>query len=431
MTECNQVLFPWGVKKVEALFDTEPLSSDGGMLLLRSADEQLRLIERAASFLADTRDPSKVAHELLTLLRQRVYGICAGYEDCNDADHLCSDPVHELTVGAPLASQPTLSRFENAQGWRVLKGLNELLLKIALPELKHAKEIVLDFDSTDDETHGNQQLAFFHGYYDQHMYHPLLVFANQRLIFVLLRPGNCHAGRAVTPVGRKLIERLRAGTSAKLTVRADAGFALPRFYKMLEAQGVEYTIGLITNDVLRTYADAAMGEARTAYQVTQQPGQRFGSVMHQAGSWQKPRRVIYKAEALVKGENRRFVVTNREDEAEAVYLFYRGRGDMENRLKDLKNALQGDRTSCHRFVANAFRLLEHALAYMLMDHLRRATPAAAQQRLQFDTLRLRLIKIGAMVQHSVRRCVVHLPSSYPWTSIFLQTAISLARPAPT
>ena len=310
------------------------------------------------------------------------------------------------------------------------KSLNELLFEVAAKRLKEAQGIILDVDSTDDETHGNQQLSFFHGYYDHHMFHPLLIYANNHLIFVLLRPGNCHAGRAITSVGRKLIGKLKGITTAKLSFRADAGFSLPRLYNMLEEEGVTYTIGLITNDVLRAYAQEEIKIAKEEYQTTKIPVQRFGSVLHQAGTWNHSRRVVYKAEVLPQGENRRFVVTNQEEKPEAVYEFYRARGDMENRIKDLKNALQSGRTSCQKFVANAFRLLEHSLAYVLMDHLRRATPGKETQRMQFDTLRLHLIKIGAVVEKSVRRIVVHLPQSYPWAKLFEETARTLAIPIP-
>jgi hypothetical protein len=413
-----------------ARFDSQPLSSDGGLVLVRSADEQLRLLRRAAGLLTDGRDRRRVRHEVETLLRQRVYAICAGYEDCNDADRLRLDPLHELAVGASLASQPTLSRFENRQMWRVLCQLNELLLDVARPALSKAKRIVIDIDATDDETHGHQQLSFFHGFYDQHMFHPILIYANDRLVFALLRPGNVHAGRGATSIVRKLIGQIRAFSQAAIELRADAGFALPRFYDMLEAEGILYAIGLISNDRLRSYAERALERSKRKFSQTQQVVQVFGSVRHRAQSWKRTRRVVYKAEYLAKGDNRRFVVTNRRGSAGEVYAFYRDRGDMENRLKDLKNALQADRTSCHRFVANAFRLLLHALAYVLMDHLRRCTPRS-MRHLQFDTLRLRLIKIGALVRHSVRRWLIHLPQSYPWVHSFLETARLLAIPNPT
>lgn len=431
MTDCIQVSFPWAAKNVEVRFDAGPLSSDGGLLLIRSVDERLRLTEQAAGLLEDGRDPFKVRYEAQSLLRQRVYGICAGYEDCNDADSLRLDPLQELVVGAPLASQPTLSRFENAQMWKVLKRLNDFLFEMARKDLRKAKEIVLDIDATDDETHGQQQLSFFHGYYDQHMFHPILIYANDRLVFALLRPGNVHAGRGATSIIRGLIRRIRSLGKARIFVRGDAGFALPRFYDMLEEERVLYTIGLITNDRLKAYAQKALERSRRKHLRTGRVHQLFGSVSHRAESWTRGRRVIYKAEYLSDGGNRRFVVTNRDEIPAEVYRLYRKRGDMENRLKDLKNALQADRTSCHRFVANAFRLLIHSLAYVLMDHLRRATPTGSEMRvLQFDTLRLQLIKIGALMRESVRRIVLHLPRSCPSASTFAHTAKLLAIPVP-
>jgi hypothetical protein len=414
---------------VEARFDAQPVSSDGGLVLIRSADERLQLMERAAALLEDGRDRSKIRHELGSLLRQRVYAICAGYEDCNDANDLRLDPVHELVVGAALASQPTLSRFENGVMWKALKGLNDLLFEIAWRDLKTAREIVLDIDATDDETHGKQQLSFFHGYYDQHMFHPLLVYANDRLVFALLRPGNVHAGRGAMSIVQRLIRKIRSRRRrVRIFVRGDAGFALPRFYDMLEKERVSYTLGLITNDRLRAYAQKALERSRRKYLRTGRVHQIFGAVNHRAESWTKRRRVVFKAEYLPDGGNCRFVVTNRTQIPATVYDRYRKRGNMENRLKDLKNALQADRTSCHRFVANAFRLLIHSLAYVLMDHLRQATPTEPLRRAQFDTLRLWFLKIGALVKRSVRRVVIHLPASYPWKREWAATARTLAVP---
>jgi hypothetical protein len=235
-----------------------------------------------------------------------------------------------------------------------------------------------------------------------------------------------HAARGATAILEGLIERIRSVSSASLRLRADAGFAVPRLYRMLEKANVEYTIGLISNDRLRTYADRAMDKAKRRYARTKAPVQLFGAVRHRALSWSRSRRVVYKAEYLPAGENRRFVVTNSTQSPREVYSFYRGRGDMENRIKDLKNALMADRLSCHRFVANAFRFLIHALAYVLMDHLRRHIRGL--ETLQFDTIRLRLIKIGALVRTSVRRVLVHLPTAYPWKTEWTRTARLLAIP---
>jgi hypothetical protein len=317
--------------------------------------------------------------------------------------------------GEVLASQPTFSRFENAQTWKALKAVNAILLDNALKNITDNEIIVVDFDSTDDETHGQQELSFFHGYYDHYMYHPLIVTINGRLGLVLLRPGNVHASRGAANIARYMIGKIRGRyPDATIIVRGDAGFAVPGMYETLESLWVYYFIALITNARLREMAQGELLLARKECEARGEKVVRFSEGSYMAQSWETPRRVIYKAEVTQKGENPRFVVTNIGGEciARCGYEFYCDRGDHENRIKDFKNALKGDRTSCHRFVANSFRLVEHAMAYVLMETVRDAAVGTQYEKAQFDTIRLRVLKVAAWVKRSVRRLYIELPKAF-------------------
>ena len=390
-----------------------------------------------ARCVTDRRQPAKVRHEMLALVRQRIYQIALGYEDCNDADHLRADPALKLAVGrAPteddLASQPTLSRLENQVGWHECWRISEALLECY--RQRHRKHpparLVLDVDATDDETHGHQQLAFFHGYYDEHCYLPLLVFAQaegegeQELIGALLRPGNVHGGHRAMSLIRTLVRRLRAAfPECVIELRADSDLARPEIYEGCEQLAIHYTVSLPKNERLIAMAQPWRRDAEAIHAEIGEQVQVFGEFAYAADSWLHERRVITKAEVMSKGENPRFVVTSRTDlEPEAHYRFYCQRGDPENRIKELKLDLKADRLSCHRFWANQFRLLLHATAYMLMQAMRAALAGTEFARAQVSTLRLRLLKVGARIRESVRRVWVQLPSAYPWAHLWPRLA---------
>lgn len=432
MTECSiQLELPLGVKKrVVGIFDGGRVTSDGGLWVVKMADRKLGLTERMGVCVGDGRQRGKVRHEVVDLLRQRIYLIAAGYEDCNDSDSLREDPAAKLAVGRlpeserDLASQPTLSRFENGITRRELRRMGEVFVErwIARHRKHPPREIILDFDATDDETHGQQQLAFFHGYYECYCYLPLFVTASadgegeQELVAAVLRPGNKHAGYGARAVLERIVEKVRrAFPKARIIMRGDSGMALPEIYEWCEENGVEYVIGLARNDRLEVLGEALLERAREEYQQRQQKVQLFGELRYAAGSWSRERRVVQKAEVMAQGDNPRFVVTNREDlAAEELYRFYIARGDMENRIKELKLQLKADRTSCHRFLANQFRLFLHAAAFILLQSIRQHLSGTELQNAELNTLRLRLIKIGARVTQSVRRIVFHWASAYPW-----------------
>lgn len=424
-------------------FDAPHISSDGGALLLRQMDDCLGLSERLAALLPDERDPRKVHHARREQVRQRLYQIALGYADCNDADRLRHDPLLQSVCdrtpqAGGLSSQPTLSRLENAVDARALRAVLREIEDQYVRSFTEAPEVVvLDLDSTDDPTHGQQQLSFFQGYYDQHMYHPLLIFDGERghLVSAVLRPGNVHAARGAMGVVRRIIARLKQRfPQVQIVVRGDSAFAVPRVLRMLEELdrelgGIAYVVGLAQNAVLLRSGAAALTEARARFQATKQTVQHFDAFAYAAESWPQARHVVMKAEVSEQGANPRFVVTSLPEFAPALlYHAYCERGQCENFIKDFKNALQADRLSCSTFAANFFRLLEHAAAYVLFHALRtQVVPLAPRLgRAQFDTLRLQLLKVAAIVSHSTRRLLVRLPSAFPLARLFRQLATTLA-----
>jgi hypothetical protein len=336
---------------------------------------------------------------------------------------------------ADLASQPTLSRLENAVDRWAVERLAATLADVYVRERGRAgapTRIVLDLDGTDDPAHGEQEGVRYHGYYRQHMYHPLLAFDGDtgQLITAVLRPGNVHGSRFVVLVLRRLLRKLRAAwPEVPVEVRADSGFATPRLFAWCEAHQVDYTIGLIPNPVLERRAAALLAEAQA--QSAERDGAKVrlaDETRYQAGTWPVARRVVFKAEILEKGPNTRFVVTTRSDAPLDLYDWYVDRGEAENRIKDFKNALSADRLSDHGFWANAFRLLLHAAAYWLLDQLRRWLLSAQAARLQFDTLRLRVLKIGGWVRERtacpIPNVCVHLSSHHPGLPLWRLLALA-------
>jgi hypothetical protein len=411
-------------------FDGGQLTSDGGLPWLVEAETALGVCAALAACVPEWRRGG-VRHSLERLVRQRVFQIACGYEDQDDADTLRTDPAFKLACGRlpasepDLASQPTLSRLENAVDRHSDERLAEALADLYIRERGRAgapARILLDLDGTDDPAHGEQEGVAYHGYYRQHMYHPLLVFDGEtgHLVTAVLRPG----GAFVVLVLRRLLRKLRAAwPDVPVEVRADSGFAIPRLYAWCEANAVAYTIGLIPNPVLERLAAPLLETARA--QSVEQGGAKVrlaGEAPYQAASWPHARRVVFKAEILLKGPNTRFVVTSRTDDPLALYDHYVDRGASENWIKDFKNALAADRLSDHRFWANAFRLLLHAAAYWLLDQLRRWLLSAQAARLQFDTLRLRVIKIGGWVRERndfrIPDVCVHLSSHHPGLALW-------------
>ena len=409
---------------LEAAFDGGRLTSDGGLLWLEKMDSEMGLCEAISECVPEWRT-RRGRHSLASLTKQRVFQMACGYEDQNDSDALREDPLFKLCCGSlpegglDLASQPTICRMENAATRSSCRRIAEVLFETYLTEREKdgaPERVLLDLDATDDPTHGEQEGSYYHGYYRTHMYHPLVVFDGEtgHLIAAVLREGNTHASNSSVSVLKRVVTGLkRRWPEVEIELRADAGFAVPALYDYCEGEGITYTIALITNPRLKEMAGELLAEAKESYEKTGQKARLFGEDVYEASSWEKKRRVVYKAEAMEQGTNRRFVVTTRADGPKALYGFYARRGEGENRIKDFKLALKADRLSCHRFVANQFRLLLHAAAYWLMDALRRKLVEGGSRRMQLDTLRLRLIKIGGRVRELTTKVRLHLASGHP------------------
>lgn len=434
----SSIRFAASPRPVEATFDLEALTSDGGLVWLREADDALGL---SSAFAAEIREwrrrPGR--HALVTLVQQRLYQIACGYEDQNDATTLRHDPLLKQAcgrlplTGAPLASQPTLSRLENAVDRRSCYRLAVALVELYLRERERdgvPTRILLDLDGTADPVHGEQEGSGYHGYFRQHMYHPLVIYDGDtdQLITAVLRPGASHASRGIVSILKRLIPALQQRwPGVAIELRADSGFAIPALYDSCEANAISYTIGLAPNGRLDALAAPLLDRALAEATETDAKVRLIGETAYQAGSWEQERRVVYKAEALAKGPNTRFVVTNRPAavSAQTVYDEYVDRGEPENWIKDLKNHCFADRLSCHTFVANQFRLLLHAAVYWLLDTLRRWLLRAGMERIQLDTLRLRLLKIGGWVREVATIVRLHLAERHPGRPLW---ALLAARP---
>ena len=433
-----------------ATFDQPHASSDGGAVLLKAAERRYGLIDGFARCLVDDRQPGKVRHTLADLMAQRIFGLACGHADANDADRLADDPIHKLLLGRDpvagdsLASQPTISRFENRVGVQELYAMGRELAANVIERHQRrlrgrARQITIDLDPTDDPTHGAQQLTFFNGHYDCWCYLPLLAFltfddeSEQYLCAAMLRPGNAPAARGARGLLRRLIAMLRiAFPKARFLVRLDGGFATPELFDVLEAEpGLDYVVAMAENAVLTRFAEPAMVEARTLSEASGQTEHVYTEAHYAARTWPHERRVIIKAEVVrLSGreprDNARFVVTNLRRTPRWIYEHvYCARGDIENRIKELHDGLQIGRTSCCRFWANQLRVLLTAAAYVLMQELRLCAARTACARTQVTWLRARLLKLGVHVVVSVRRIVLHLPSATPDLVAWRQIALAL------
>jgi Transposase DDE domain group 1 len=446
-TDCiPQVAFEFD-KRVVAKFDAEHTSTDGGAVLLKALDRQ-GVTEAVACCLRDRRQPGKVQHELLELVQQRIFGLVCGYADCNDAARLADDAIHKWLLdrdpltGPALASQATLSRFENAVGPLALTRLGHALADLVIGQHcarlhGRARLITIDVDPTDDPTHGQQEFTFFNGHYDTWCYLPLLGFVTfdaepeQYLVLALLRPGNSPAKRGAISRLRTLFRKLRAAfPMARLRVRLDGGFAGEELLAFLEAEGVEYVIALGSNRRLDKRAQRLMGKVRMRSKASGETEHEFGETRYAARTWSRKRRIILKAEVVRQPDrapknNPRFVVTNLPQTPAHVYRLYCERGDIENRIKELKDGVALDRLSCSRFLGNQFRLLLTAAAYILVQALRLHAAGTAYATAQATTLRERVLKVAVWIERSVRRIVLHFPASFPWRATWRQIAYAV------
>jgi Transposase DDE domain group 1 len=440
-TQCHKQLRLSFQSKIVIDFDGGEITSDSGLLLLRQFDEQLALTKKLRGQFNDWRHPVFIEHHTHEMLCQRIYQIAAGYEDCDDADTLRTDPTFQTLVGKsdPLASQPTLSRLENHADEPTIERLSALYLQWFIQhgysKREVPEEILLDCDATDDPCHGQQEFAFFHGKYGEHMYHPLFFFEAKTgcLLSALLRPGNASAGKGIPEELKRLVPIVkRRFPKTQISYRADAGSAIPTIYTTLESLGVLYAIGIASNSVFKNKTQRWLDKAQRKYARTKKPVRVFYTFRHRARSWKKNRRIVVKIEVGPLGSNLRFVVSNRAGTAEQIFHGYDDRGECENRIKEIKRDLSADRLSCHRYLANAFRLQLHALAYQLLvlfrlHGLRKTQLAHATPQ----TVRLKLFKVGARFRRSARRLWFHLSSSWPGRELFMEIWHQLRRLACT
>jgi hypothetical protein len=436
------------------------------VLLLREVDRRLGLIARVAPLIPDSRDQRYITHTMAEMLTSRVFGIAAGYEDANDHQQLRHDPAFLVAAGRepieskadftiPLASPSTISRLENTVDAKTCFRIHEAMVDIFLDSFATPpSEIILDYDATDDPTHGEQEKCHFNGFYDGYCYLPLYVFCGDQLLVSYLRPSSVGAAHHAPGVTKLLVQKIRSRwPNVRIILRGDSGFAIERLMRWCDKHDVQYVFGYAKNDVLNRQIEATMQEAKSAYEQTKTKQACFQWFRYQASRWKNHRWMIGKAEYGDQGSNPRFVVTNVpqiEGLVDPTYgrprvdgkqvrtvvdpgtvcsvainprtfyeTWYCLRGEMENRIKEQQLFLFADRTSCSRFLANQFRLLLSSLSYILVDGIRRlALSGTEQARWRVDTIRLRLFKIAGRVRQSCRRVVFHLASGCPWASIF-------------
>jgi Transposase DDE domain group 1 len=419
-------LSPAAGKPLIARFDGGQLSSDGGLLALREVEQRLDLAERLATCIDDPRASERVRHGLADILRFRMLMIAAGYEDGNDADSLRHDPVFKLALnqlpdGAALCSQPTISRLENLPNTRALLRMARAMVGLYCDSFRQVpRRIVLDVDDTFDAVHGEQQLRLFNAHYDEYGFQPIVVFDGEgRPVTAMLRPARRPSGREACAFLRRLVREIRGHwPRVEILIRADSHYCAPEVLDFCRAEGLDFILGVASTTALRRHVEAL--EQSTATRRAAMPGtdklRRYMEFYDGARSWSRVERIIARVEASAQGTDTRFIVTNLSDgSARALYeRTYCQRGQAENHLKAWKRHLAADRTSCCRASANQFRLMLHTGAYWLLWSLRRLMPKRSAWRVaQFDTLRLRLVKLAARVVALKTRIMLHLPSACP------------------
>ena len=448
MTECNRSPIAFsslGKRKVVADFAGGTITSDGGVLLLRQIERRLRLIERIDAAIPDPRNQFLITHSQVSMLRQRIFAIALGQEDLNDHQTLRVDPLLQLACerkvdqDQPLASPPTLCRLENRAMRPPLVEAAKVLVEAFVESHKTPpKELILDFDATNDSVHGHQVGRFFHGYYDEYCFLPLYVFAGSQLLVAYLRPADQDGATHAWAILSLLVKRFRqVWPGVKIIFRGDSGFCRWKMLRWCDRHEVSYLVGLAKNSRLEALARPLMVQAQALVNDPKDRPRVFGEFAYAAETWDKTRRILAKAEYLPgqspddeAKENFRFLVTNLSAEAQPLYeQTYCQRGEAENRIKEQQLGLFADRTSCHDFEANQLRVLLSAAAYVLIEHLRRTELAGTElEKAQVTTLRLKLLKIGGRVLVSARRIVLHLASSFPLQALFRQLAARLMVP---
>ena len=440
---CLPGLSPVAGKELQARFDGGRLSSDGGVLLFPGIERRLGISDLLASCVSDGRDPASTTHTYADMIRARMFAIACGYEDCDDLDVLRFDPAFKLACGRlsgtgdDLMSQPTLSRLENAPSWRELGRMGLSMIDLFCASFKAVPErIVLDIDDTDDAVHGGQQLALFNAHYDAYCFQPIHIFeaATGKPVLSLLRPGKRPSGKEAAGILKHVIGRIRrTWPRVEIILRGDGHYGTPEVMEFLEDQGCGYIFGLPGNTRLSKIGhpwceDVAVRRVQTRKDKVR----RFFQTRYQAKSWSRERTVIARVEATPKGADIRFIVTNLPGKAKVLYeKVYCARGRMENMIKEHKLYTRSDRTSCHRWEANQFRLFLHTGAYWLLHQLRQAAPRRSLWRkATFETIRRAFLKIAVRIEELKSRIRIALPSAYPYRPALVSMAGRINAQAP-
>lgn len=411
-------------KKVVADFNGGDVSSDGGLLFLREVESKMHVIKRVTDVLNDRRHPGYVKHLITQLMSQRVFQVASGYEDANDSDNLKNDPIMKIVcdrLNGSLASQPTISRFENSLSRTDLYRIAQVFVDVFIDSYKKPpKGIILDLDDTEDETHGSQQLSFFNAYHGGYCFMPLHIYEGKsgKLITTVLRTGKRPSGKEIVMILKRIIERIRkVWPKVGIIVRGDSHYGCPEVFDFCDEHHLKYVFGLTLRKPMLKKAQLLSDQAKELFSLKNEPVKLFGEFVYQANSWETSQRIIFKAEHNEKGPNLRAIVTNLENNNRRMIYdtIYCGRGAMELMIKEHKNHLRSDRTSCSSFLANQFRLFIHSMAYVLLhafreNHLQNTQFAKAQ----FDTIRLKILKLGARVISLSTKIKIHLPTSCPY-----------------
>jgi len=422
-----------GRRAVEARFDGGAITSDGGALLLRETEQRIGLLKQVSRLLGDARDERRIDHSVAAMLHQRVFGVALGHCDLNDQDTLRNDPAFQTAVSRtePLASPATLSRFEQSADTRFAWAAHEALFERFCASFDQPPQrLTLDFDATDDRVHGEQVGRHFNGFYDGHCFLPLYVFCGAHLLVNYLRPSYRHGAHHAAPILRLLVNALRARwPGVEIVLRADAGFCTPRILHACQRLGVDYILGLSTNERLKRLTAPLLDDAETEWRSWHRPVRHFHEQRYRARSWKRSSRLLIKAEHNDIGRNARFVITSLDGDPQALYEEdYCARGDMENRIKEQQFDLYADRTSAHQWWANQLRVLMAGLAYTLVHAMRTIALAGTRlARASVGSLRNQLLKIGAVVWRNTRRVTLHLSTHHPQRDLL---AVLVARLRP-
>lgn len=419
----QDTLFYQGKQALSFDFSASNISSDGGILLCNKIEREHKLLADFASQISDNRDSNTLKYSILDMVKQRVFLMMQGYEDCNDIEKLKNDPVLNYLLNNKLASQPTLSRFENSIDKHTIFKLSYWFVDRYVNSIdKNRKQIIIDIDATDDPTHGAQQLSLFNGFYYQHMYNELIINDGEtgQMILPVLRPGNAHSNWWFVAILKRIVKRIRdKHPDILIIIRADSGFSTPKFYNFAHQENIFYTIGIASNNVLKTRIIRAENAVRKLYLSNHEKHQHFvGPFEYQAATWAEPENCYAKVESTGKGMNIRFIISNFEEQtAREIYFgFYVKRADRsENRIKEIKNMCYSDRLSCHSFWANFFRLFLSALCYEMFYLIKQLIIKAKHKQAvkwQISNIRLFLLKIGASIKKTVRKVTIQFSDAF-------------------